>query len=170
MSSLRSTTFHTQRNNRSSQNGYSFVELLVVSVILIVLASAIAPLAQVTIQRQREAHLHRALRQLRTAIDEYKDAVDLGVIGGANLESENQGYPPDLETLVEGVEVLNAASGRKIRFLRRIPIDPFTKSADWGLRAYQDTPTASTWGGDNVYDVYSNARGTALDGTRYREW
>ena len=107
---------------------------------------------------------------MRTAIDAYKDAVDLGVIGGTNVESGSEGYPPDLDTLVEGVEVVNDASGRQVRFLRRVPIDPVTKSADWGLRSYQDSPTATTWGGGNVYDVYSQARGMALDGTRYREW
>ena len=153
-----------------SERGYSFVELLVVSVILSILASAIIPLSQVTVQRQREAGLRRVLREMRTAIDEYKDAVDLGVIGGTNVEAGSEGYPPGLDTLVEGVEVLNDASGRKIRFLRRIPIDPVTKSAEWGLRSYQDSPTATTWGGGNVYDVYSQARGTALNGTRYREW
>ena len=154
----------------SSERGYSFVELLVVSVILMILASAINPLSQVTVQRQRESELRRALREMRTAIDGYKDAVDLGVIGGTNVESGSKGYPPDLETLVEGVEVVNDASGRKVRFLRRVPMDPVTKRADWGLRSYQDSPTATTWGGGNVYDVYSLARGTALDGTRYREW
>lgn len=152
------------------ERGYSFVELLVVSVILIILASAIIPLSQVTIQRQREAELRRVLREMRTAIDEYKDAVDLGVIGGTNVESGSEGYPPDLDTLVEGVEVLNDASGRKVRFLRRVPIDPISKNVEWGLRSYQDSPSATTWGGGNVYDVYSQARGTALDGTRYREW
>ena len=114
--------------------------------------------------------LHRALRELRTAIDEYKDAVDLGVIGGTQVESGSEGYPPDLETLVEGVEAVNDATGRKIRFLRRVPRDPLTKSPEWGLRAYQDSAGATTWGGGNVYDVYSLSRGTALDGTRYREW
>lgn len=153
-----------------SAAGYSFVELLVVTAILLVLASAIAPLSQVTMQRQREVELRRALREIRTAIDEYKDAADLGVIGGASLDSRNEGYPPDLETLVEGVEVVNDASGRRVRFLRRIPIDPFTKGTDWGLRAYQDSPSATSWGGGNVYDVYSKAAGTALDGTRYRDW
>ena len=152
------------------KRGYSFVELLVVSVILIILASAIIPLSQVTIQRQREAELRRVLREVRTAIDEYKDAVDLGVIGGTNVESGSEGYPPDLDTLVEGVEVLNDASGRKVRFLRRVPIDPISKNVEWGLRSYQDSPSATTWGGGNVYDVHSQARGTALDGTRYREW
>lgn len=156
--------------NLRGERGYSFVELLVVSVILIILASAILPLSQVTIQRQREAELRRVLREMRTAIDEYKDAVDLGVIGGTNVESGSEGYPPDLDTLVEGVEVLNDASGRKVRFLRRVPMDPVSKNVEWGLRSYQDSPSATTWGGGNVYDVYSQARGTALDGTRYREW
>ena len=155
---------------RRGERGYSFVELLVVSVILLVLASAIAPLTQATIQRQREVELRRSLREIRTAIDKYKDAVDLGVIGGANLESENQGYPPDLETLVEGVEPVNDASGGRVKFLRRIPRDPITKQGEWGLRSYQDEPDSSRWGGDNVYDVYSTAPGTALDGSRYREW
>ena len=140
------------------------------SVILLVLASAIAPLSQVTVKRQREVELRRALRELRTAIDEYKDASDLGVIGGANLDSENEGYPPNLQTLVEGVEVVNNASGKRVRFLRRIPIDPFTEDADWGLRAYSDRPHAATWGGGNVYDVHSRSQGIALNGTRYREW
>ena len=155
---------------RSGQDGYSFVELLVVSVILLVLASAVLPLSQVTVRRQREVELRRALREIRVAIDEYKDAVDLGAIGGTNVESGSGGYPPDLETLVEGVEVLNDASERKLKFLRRIPRDPLARSSEWGLRAYRDSPTASSWGGGNVYDIYSRAPGTALDGTRYRDW
>jgi len=154
----------------SSERGYSFVELLVVTVILLILASAVVPLSQLTVQRQRESELRRALREIRTAIDSYKDAVDLGVIGGTNVDSESEGYPPNLDTLVEGVEAINDASEQKIRFLRRIPSDPITKSTDWGLRSYQDSPTVTAWGGGNVYDVYSRARGTALDGTRYREW
>ncbi len=160
----------TNGRHGQSQSGYSFVELLVVSVILLILASAIAPLAQVTIQRQREVELRRALREIRTAIDKYKDAVDLGVIGGANLDSENQGYPPDLETLVEGVETVNDTDGGRVKFLRRIPPDPIAKSDDWGLRSYQDSPDSTRWSGDNVYDVYSKATGTGLDGSRYREW
>ena len=150
--------------------GYSFVELLVVSSILLILASAVAPLAQVTMQRQREIELRRALREMRTAIDGYKDAVDLGVIGGTEIDPENQGYPPSLETLVGGVEPVDENAGSVLRFLRRIPIDPMTKSTDWGLRSYQDDPDATRWGGDNVYDVYTKSRGTALDGTRYRDW
>lgn len=150
--------------------GYSFVELLVVSSILLILASAVAPLAQVTMQRQRETELRRALREMRTAIDRYKDAVDLGVVGGTEIDPQNQGYPPSLETLVEGVEPVDENAGSVLRFLRRIPIDPMTKSTDWGLRSYQDDPDATRWGGDNVYDVYTRSRGTALDGTRYRDW
>ena len=153
-----------------ARRGYSLVELLVVTVILLVLASAIAPLSRVAVQRQREVELRRALRELRTAIDGYKDAVDLGVIGGTDLDPDDAGYPPDLETLVTGVEPVGAPDGQRMRFLRRIPIDPLTRSADWGLRAYDDDPDAQTWGGGNVYDVYTRAQGTALDGTRYRDW
>tara|TARA_B100000949_G_scaffold106630_1_gene94858 strand:+ start:153 stop:581 length:429 start_codon:yes stop_codon:yes gene_type:complete len=142
----------------------------VVSVILLILASAIAPLTKVTIQRQRESDLRRSLREVRLAIDGYKDAVDLGVIGANTAELGNEGYPPDLEALVEGVEILNDANGRKMRFLRRIPIDPMTKSTDWGMRSYQDEPNNTTWSGDNVYDVYSQSLGKALDGTLYQEW
>ena len=155
---------------RCGSRGYSFVELLVVSAILLILASAVLPLTSVTVQRQREVELRRALREMRTAIDRYKDAVDLGVIGGDDVEAEDEGYPPDLETLVEGVEALGDAGGRRVRFLRRIPFDPFTRSREWGLRSYQDEPDAAGWGGENVYDVYSRSRGTALDGTRYRDW
>ena len=150
--------------------GYSFVELLVVSAILLILASAILPLRQVTMQRQREWELRRALREIRTAIDNHKDSVDLGLIGGANVQADSEGYPPDLETLVEGIEVLNDASGRKLRFLRRIPFDPMTRSTEWGLRSYQDDPGTTSWGGDNVYDIYTTSRGSALDGTNYNEW
>lgn len=153
-----------------AERGYSFVELLVVSAILLVLASAVLPLTRVTMQRQREAELRRALREMRTAIDRYKDAGDLGLIGGVEVEADNDGYPESLEVLVEGVEVVNDASGRKMRFLRRIPFDPMTGSRDWGLRSYQDDPDSQRWSGDNVYDVYTKSTATALDGTSYREW
>jgi general secretion pathway protein G len=160
----------TRHPRLRAMRGYSFVELLVVSTMLLILASAVLPLSRITMQRQREAELRRSLRQMRTAIDRHKDAVDLGIIGGPNVEAGNEGYPPDLETLVEGVEVLNDASGRKLRFLRRIPLDPMTKSSEWGLRSYQDDPDSTRWGGDNVYDVYSESNATALDGTTYSEW
>ena len=150
--------------------GYTFVELLIVTTILLILASAVMPLAQVTSQRQREAELRRSLREMRTAIDRYKDAVDAGLIGSVDIEAGSEGYPPDLETLVEGVAAANDASGRRLRFLRRIPIDPMTNGTEWGLRSYQDRPDATTWGGQNVYDVYTRHGGTGLDGTRYRDW
>ena len=150
--------------------GYSFVELLVVSTILLILASAVLPLARVTMQRQREIELRRTLRELRLAIDRYKDAVDAGLIGGTDVKAGSEGYPPDLETLVEGVSVVNDASGRKLKFLRRVPVDPMTRSTDWGYRSIQDRPDATSWGGQNVFDVYTKNDGTALDGTKYREW
>ena len=146
------------------------MELLVVSAILLILASAIAPLSSVTMQRQRETELRRSLRELRTAIDEYKDAADLGLIAGMDVDVSNAGYPPNLELLVEGIETTDQANTGRLRFLRRIPIDPMTKTADWGLRAYEDEPSDSMWGGENVYDVYTTSRGTALDGSRYRDW
>jgi len=153
-----------------NQKGYTFVELLIVSTILIVLASAVMPLAQVTSTRQREAELRRSLREMRTAIDKFKDAVDLGQIAASDLEPGNEGYPPDLDTLVEGISAANDASGRKLKFLRRIPIDPMTSSQDWGKRAYQDDPDTISWGGKNVFDVYTKSTGTGLDGTKYRDW
>ena len=150
--------------------GFSFIELLVVTSIILVLAGAAMPLARITIQRQREIELRRALRELRTAIDKYKDAVDQGQIGGTDNQLGSEGYPPDLETLVEGVTAAGDASGRKLKFLRRIPVDPMTRSPEWGLRSYQDAPDARSWGGKNVFDVYSRSEGSALDGTKYRDW
>ncbi len=150
--------------------GFSFIELLVVTSIVLVLAGAVMPLARITIQRQREIELRRTLRELRTAIDRYKDAVDQGQIGGTDNQLGSEGYPPDLETLVEGVTAAGDASARKLKFLRRIPVDPMTRSAEWGLRSYQDAPDARSWGGKNVFDVYSRSDGTALDGTKYRDW
>lgn len=150
--------------------GYSFVELLVVTTIILILAAAVMPLARVTAQRQREVELRRALREIRTAIDKYKDAVDQGVIGGTDVKVGSEGYPPDLDVLVEGVTPLNDATGRKLKFLRRIPVDPMTKGTEWGKRSYQDNPESTTWGGGNVFDVYTTFEGTALDGTRYRNW
>ena len=152
------------------QQGYTFVEVVVVTAILLILASAVMPLAQVTSQRQREAELHRGLREIRTALDRFKDAVDSGQIAQSELEPGNEGYPPDLETLVEGISAANDASGRKLKYLRRIPIDPMTNSMEWGLRSYQDKPDATTWGGKNVFDVYTTSTATGLDGTKYRDW
>jgi general secretion pathway protein G len=151
-------------------SGFTFIELLVVTTIILILASAIMPLSRVTVQRQREMELHRYLREMRGAIDKYKDAVDNGLIGSIDVKAGSEGYPPDLETLVDGVGVANDASGRKLKFLRKVPIDPMTHSTEWGLRSYQDKPDATSWGGQNVYDVYTKSTGTALDGTKYRDW
>ena len=152
------------------RNGYTFVELLIVVTVLMILASAVLPLAQVTSQRQREAELRRNLRELRTAIDKFKDSVDIGLIPTTELRPDNEGYPPDLDKLVDGVAIANDATGRKLKFLRRIPIDPMTNDTEWGLRSYQDKPDSTSWGGQNVFDVYSKSGGTALDGTKYRDW
>ena len=160
------TIYHRARGER----GFTFVELLVVVTILIILASAAMPLAKVTIQRQREAELRRALREMRNAIDKHKDAVDNGLIAAADVRAGSEGYPADLETLIEGVSVANDASGRKLKFLRRVPIDPMTNSTEWGMRSYQDRPDSTSWGGQNVYDVYTKSDGTALDGTKYKDW
>lgn len=150
--------------------GFTYVELLVVTTIVLILASAVQPLARVTMQRTREAELRRVLREMRTAIDKFKDAADAGQIPTTELKANSEGYPPDLQTLVDGVSAANDATGRKLKFLRRIPIDPTMGDDDWGLRAYQDKPDSSSWSGQNVYDVYSKNQGTALDGTKYRDW
>jgi general secretion pathway protein G len=154
----------------SQRRGFSFIELHVVTTIILVLAGGVMPLARITVQRQREIELRRALREIRTAIDRYKDAVDQGQIGGTDNQLGSEGYPAELKVLVEGVTAAGDASGRKLKFLRRIPVDPITRSAEWGLRSYQDAPDARSWGGKNVFDVYSRSDGTALDGTKYRDW
>jgi general secretion pathway protein G len=166
----RTTPLLRHRRSWTPHDGYTFVELLVVTAIIMILASAVMPLARVTATRQREAELKRALREMRTAIDRFKDAADAQQIASLDIKAGSEGYPADLETLVEGVAVPNDVTGRKLKFLRRIPIDPMTKSTDWGLRAYQDDPDATRWGGQNVFDVHTTFEGTALDGTKYRDW
>jgi len=151
-------------------NGYTFIELIIVSSMILVMAAPIMPLSRVTMQRTREAELRRALREMRTAIDKFKDAADTGQIGSLDLKAGSEGYPPDLDTLVEGVTAANDATGKKLKFLRRVPIDPMTHKNEWGMRSYQDKPDATRWGGQNVYDVYTTFEGTALDGTKYRDW
>lgn len=156
-------------------SGYTFVEILIVASLIMILASAVQPLARVTIQRQREVELRRALRELRTAIDDFQQAAiggggTQGQIPTTALKPDSEGYPPSLEILVEGVTAANDASGRKLRFLRRIPVDPMTRGTEWGLRSYQDKPDSTSWGGQNVFDVYTKSEGRALDGTKYRDW
>jgi general secretion pathway protein G len=167
---LREIRRRLARRPAHQAGGYSFIELLVVVSILFVLASAAMPLAQVTSQRQREVELRRDLREMRTAIDKFKDAVDQGLIPSTEVTPGSEGYPEKLEKLVEGVNAAGDASGRKLKFLRRIPIDPMTGKNDWGMRAYQDKPDSSSWGGQNVFDVYSKSEGQALDGSKYKDW
>ena len=159
-----------QARRTIAEQGYTFIELLVVATIILILASAIMPLARVTSTRTREAELRRALREVRTAIDKFKDAADAGLIAAPDLKTAGEGYPPDLDTLVEGVGTNNDQTGRKLKFLRRVPIDPMTRSTEWGMRSYQDEPGSTRWGGQNVFDVYTTFEGTALDGTNYKDW
>jgi general secretion pathway protein G len=150
--------------------GYTFIEIVIVSAIIAILASAILPFTKVAMQRQREIELRRDLRDMRVAIDKFKDASDAGKITPGDLPAEADGYPGSLDQLVEGVAVQNDTTGARLRFLRRIPIDPMTKTADWGKRSSRDNPTAKTWGGQNVWEVYSTSDGRALDGTKYSDW
>ena len=149
--------------------GVTYLELVAVATIMMILTSAILPLGKVTMKRQRELELRRALRELRQKIDAYKAAVDAGQIGGTEVKLGSEGYPPDLETLVKGVNRVGALD-RKLKFLRRIPVDPMTGSAEWGMRCYQDEPKSDSWCGQNVWDVYSLAEGKALDGSNYKDW
>jgi general secretion pathway protein G len=150
--------------------GYTFIEIAIVSAIIAILASAVLPLLQVTMKREREIELHRVLREMRTAIDKFKDAADSGKIAPGDLAADSDGYPATLDQLVEGVPVANDTTGKRLRFLRRVPIDPMTKSAEWGKRSSRDNPTSTAWGGQNVFDVYSTSDGRALDGTKYSDW
>src|SRR5258706_14836317 len=146
-----------------SQRGLTLIELIVAITILMILTGAAVPIVRVSIQREKERALHRALWEMRDAIDHYKDAADRGAFQ-TKVGSEN--YPPDLDTLVDGVDV----NGKKLRFLRRIPIDPMTGKAEWGMRSMQDDPTSESWGGQNVFDVYTKSDGTALDDSKYKDW
>jgi general secretion pathway protein G len=150
----------------SSEVGMTLLELIIACAILLTLSSAALPIFKYTVIRQKEAELRRDLREMKDAIDRYKDAADRNQI---RVEIGSEGYPPDLETLVKGVQ-LGASSDRKIRFLRKIPVDPMTGRAEWGLRAVQDDPDSTSWGGKNVFDVYSKSTGTGLDGTKYSDW
>jgi general secretion pathway protein G len=162
--------FGIRRLPLSSERGFTFVELLVVSTILLILASAVMPLARVSIQRQRETELRRALREMRTAIDKFKDTADAGGIAPSDIQAGSENYPPSLDTLVNGVTKNNDATGVKLKFLRRVPFDPMTHSTEWGMRAYADRPDSTSWGGSNVFDVYTKSDGKALDGSKYKDW
>jgi len=163
--------FYSRRTLQTAA-GMTLIELILATGILMVLATAALPIARVTIQRDRENELHRALREMRDAIDHYKDAADRGLI---RVEQGTEGYPPDLDTLVKGVQLSGntpggTPTGETVRFLRKIPIDPMTGKEEWGKRAVQDDPDSTSWNGKNVFDVYSLSQGTGLDGTKYADW
>jgi general secretion pathway protein G len=145
------------------KNGFTLLELIVAMTILMVLTAVAMPVVRVTIQRGKERELRRDLWEMRDAIDRYKDAADRGAF---QVKVDSQGYPPDLETLVKGVD----SNGKKLRFLRRIPVDPMTGKTEWGLRSMQDDPDSDSWGGQSVFDVYTKSEGTGLDGTKYKTW
>jgi general secretion pathway protein G len=154
-----------RRPSRSEQ-GMTLLELILACAILMILSSAALPIARYSIVHKKEELLRYDLRQMRDAIDRYKELSDANKI---RVEVGSEGYPPDLETLVKGVKLGAAGDDKKIRFLRRIPVDPMTGQADWGLRAVGDDADSTSWGGKNVFDVYSKSQGTASDGTRYSD-
>ena len=149
---------------RRGQKGFTLAELVMVVALIAVLSTMVLPVAKFTVKRRKEAELRLALRQIRTSIDEYKRLSDQGLIP---VKIGGEGYPENLEELVEGVEIVGQETKRK--FLRRIPVDPMTHD-DWELRSYQDEPDATSWGGENIYDVHTSSDGVALDGTKYADW
>jgi len=151
---------------RSLQSGFTLAELVMVAALMVTLASVTLPVVKYTSKRTKEMELRQALRQMRQAVDEHKRYSDLGLIP---VDLGTQGYPAELEVLVEGVEIVGQID-KKAKFLRRIPIDPMTGEAEWGLRSFQDEPDSDSWGGEDVYDVYSLSNGVGLNGVPYREW
>ena len=141
----------------------TLIELIVAIAIMSILATMVLPISRTVVKREREKELRAALWQMRDAIDRYKDAADRGAF---QIKLGSEGYPPDLDTLVKGVDV----GGKTVRFLRRIPRDPMTHSTEWGMRSMQDDPTSDSWGGQSVFDVFTKSQGTALDGTKYADW
>lgn len=152
------------RQRVAGQRGVTLLEMIIVITILLILMGAAVPVMKVTVKRQREVDLRRALWEMRGAIDRYKDAADRNAF---QVKLGTEGYPPDLDTLVNGVEI---AGGKKLRFLRHIPQDPMTGNTDWGLRSMQDDPQSDSWGGQNVFDVYSKSTGTGLNGVKFKDW
>jgi general secretion pathway protein G len=145
------------------EHGFSLLELIIATSILLILSTMVLPMARVTIKREKERRLRADLWEMRDAIDRYKLDADRGAF---QTKVDSQGYPPDLDTLVKGVDV----QGKKVRYLRRIPIDPMTNSTEWGLRSMQDDPDSDSWGGQSVFDVFTKSQDEALDGTKYKDW
>ncbi len=154
------------RRSRAVAAGMTLLELILACAILMVLATAAVPLARITVKRRREDLLRYDLRQMRDAIDRYKDAADKGQI---QVQVGTEGYPPDLQTLVHGVP-LTGVVGKNIHFLRKVPVDPMTGNQDWGMRSVQDDTDSTSWGGQDVFDVFTKSSGTALNGTKYSDW
>ena len=152
------------RSMAKSAHGFTLMELIVAATILSILTLMALPLARVTIQREKEKRLRQALWEMRDAIDRYKDAADRGAF---QTKVDSQNYPPDLDELVKGID---GPAGKKYKFLRSIPVDPMTNSKEWGLRSMQDDPDSDSWGGQNVFDVFTKSEGTGLDGTKYKDW
>jgi general secretion pathway protein G len=150
----------------SGEHGFTIVELAVVAAMIAILTAMVVPVAKYTVKRQDEIELRYQLRLMRDAVDKYKQFSDLGLIP---MQLGSEGYPPDLKTLVEGVTLVGQLD-KKQKFLRRVPIDPMTKKAEWGMRSFQDDPDTIAWGGQNVYDVFSLSDGRAIDGTYYKDW
>ena len=153
---------------RRGRRGLTLIELVVAFTILMILTAMAIPLARYRVRREKERDLRISLREMRTAIDKYKDACDKGLLGTPKLGTEC--YPESLDVLVEGVKVANDANGKKIRFLRRVPRDPFTRANEWGMRSNQDDPKSQGWGGQNVFDVYTKTMEKTPDGNSYSEW
>ena len=141
----------------------TLVELIVAIAIMAILATGVLPISRTVVKREREKELRAALWQMRDAIDRYKDYADRGAF---QIKLGSEGYPPDMDTLVKGVDI----NGKKIRFLRHVPMDPMTHSTEWGMRSMQDDPASESWGGQSVFDVYTKSNGTGLDGTKYADW
>jgi general secretion pathway protein G len=160
---FRDSTLVTCPSKLEPDAGLTLIELIITVAIIGILACAALPVARFQVKRQKERELRRDLWEVRDAIDRYKEAADRGAL---LIKADSQGYPPDLQTLVDGVTVQD----KKVRFLRAIPTDPMTHSTDWGLRSNQDDPNSDSWGGQNVFDVYTKSYGTALDGTKYSTW
>ena len=152
------------RSMAKGARGFTLIELIVAATILSILTLMALPLARITIQREKEKQLRQALWEMRDAIDRYKDAADRGMF---QTKVDSQNYPPDLDTLVKGVE---GQAGKKYRFLRSIPTDPMTNGKEWGMRSMQDDPDSDSWGGQNLFDVYTKSDREGLDGTKYKDW
>jgi general secretion pathway protein G len=157
---------NTTGQHHLADSAFTFVELMASITIILLLTTIALPLARVQIQRTKEVDLRRDLREMREAIDRYKDFADRGMIA---VKVDTFGYPPDLQTLVDGVTLKGTATA-KYKFLRKMPVDPLTDTPEWGTRSMQDDPDSRSWGGQNVFDVYSKSAGTALDGTKYSDW